>query len=153
MLYRYTTLCAALLDAERATALGLPNARSKLDSADVASRLFEITLPGLGANLRVAHAAELQGDLSLALRAVRRRAGVYGMFPSWYLSTYLREEGRLAALTGDTAGAVAAYRHYLALRPQPEPQTRPEVEAVRARLAQLAPGGSRGPSPEVKPGF
>jgi serine/threonine-protein kinase len=143
MLYRYTTLCAALLDAERATALRLSDARRKLDSADVASRAFEITLPGLGANLRVARVAELQGDLPLALRAVRRRAGVYGMFPSWYLSTYLREEGRLAALTADTAGAVAAYRHYLALRPRPEPETRPEVEAVRARLAQLAPGVPR----------
>jgi hypothetical protein len=90
----------------------------------------------------VARVAELQGDLPLALRAVRRRAGVYGMFPSWYLSTYLREEGRLAALTGDTAGAVTAYRHYLALRPQPEPETRPEVDAVRTRLAQLASGAS-----------
>ena len=143
MLYRYTTLCAALLDAERATALGLPDARSKLDSADVASRVFEITLPGLGANLRVARVAELQGDLPLALRAVRRRAGIYGMFPSWYLSTYLREEGRLATLTADTAGAVAAYRHYLALRSQPEPETRLGVEAVRARLAQFAPGAPR----------
>jgi hypothetical protein len=38
------------------------------------------------------------------------------MLPTWYLSTFLREEGRLAALTGDTAGAIRAYQHYLALR-------------------------------------
>jgi len=29
------------------------------------------------------------------------------------MSTFLREEGRLAAITGDTAGAVRALRHYL----------------------------------------
>ena len=51
--------------------------------------------------------------------------------------TYLREEGRLAALTGDTVRAVAAHRHYRAMRPNPEPEVAPEVEAVRRRLAQL----------------
>ena len=142
-LVRYTTLCAALVEADRATTLGLPDARSKLDSADGASRTLEVFMPALGANLRVASIAERQGDLPLALRAVRRRAGIYGLFPSWYLSTYLREEGRLAALTGDTVGAVAAYRHYLAMRPNPEPEVAPEVEAVRRRLAQLAPTATR----------
>ena len=34
---------------------------------------------------------------------------------------YLREEGRLAALTGDRQGAIRAYRHYLALRGDAEP--------------------------------
>jgi hypothetical protein len=59
------------------------------------------------------------------------------MLPPWYLSTFLREEGRLAALTGDTADAVRAYRHYLALRPHPEPEVTPEVAAVRAQLGEL----------------
>jgi hypothetical protein len=56
-----------------------------------------------------------------------------------YLSTFLREEGRLAALTGDTAAAVRADRHYLALRYNPEPSVRPEVERVRLQLATLEP--------------
>jgi hypothetical protein len=133
----FTLLCARLLDASRASALGLPAARRALDSADAASRALEIDLPALGSNLVVAAVAERQGDLATALRAVRRRAGYYQLFPSWYLSTYLREEGRIAALAGDTAGAIRAYRHYLALRPDPEPEVRPEVEAVRARLAAL----------------
>ena len=81
--------------------------------------------------------AEAQGDLHLALRAVRRRAGRYNMLPTWYLSTFLREEGRLAALTGDTAGAIRAYQHHLALRPDPEPEVKPEVERVGAELAKL----------------
>lgn len=46
-------------------------------------------------------------------------------------------EGRLAALTGDRAGATRAYQHYLALRSDPEPVLRPEVEQVRAELARL----------------
>jgi len=57
------------------------------------------------------------------------------------LSTQLREEGRLAALVGDTAAAVRAYRHYLALRNDPEPVLRPEVERIRAELERLE-GGS-----------
>lgn len=46
-------------------------------------------------------------------------------------------QGRLAALNGDTAGAIIAYRHYLGLRSNPEPTVRPEVEQVRSELAGL----------------
>ena len=139
----FRRLCGALLDATRATALGQPDAHHKLEVADAASRRFDLFLPALGANLVVAHLAELQGDLPLALRAVRRRAGVYGFWPSWNQSTFLREEGRLAVLSADTAGAVQAYRHYLALRPDPEPEVRPEVELVRGELARLSPAPRR----------
>jgi len=89
-----------------------------------------------GANLVLARAAEYQGDLPLALRAVRRRAGGF-MMGTTYISTFLREEGRLSGLTGDTVGAIRAYRHYLALRRDPEPGLRREVEQVRAELAAL----------------
>jgi hypothetical protein len=115
----------------------LPEARAKLEHADTAARTF-IVGQSLAANLVVARLAESQGDLHLALRAVRRRAGRYNMLPPWYLSTFLREEGRLSALTGDTAGAVRAYRHYLDLRPDPEPEVRSEIELVRAELAKLS---------------
>jgi hypothetical protein len=50
----------------------------------------------------------------------------------WYLSTFLREEGRLAALTGDTASAVRVYPHYLALHPNPELEIVADVHRVRA---------------------
>ena len=46
---------------------------------------------------------------------------------------------RLAALTGDTVGAVRAYRHYLALRTNPEPAMALEVGSVRAQLERLVP--------------
>jgi hypothetical protein len=52
----------------------------------------------------------------------------------------LREKGRLAAITAGRAGAVRAYRHYLALRSDPEPALRPAVDTVRTELAKL--GGS-----------
>ena len=130
------TLCAALLEAARASALHLPEARTRLVQADEASRTY-ILSASLAGNLVIARVAEAQGDLALALRAVRRRgSGFMASFP-WYFSTFLQEEGRLAALTGDTAGAVRAYQHYLALRPNPEPEVKPEVQRVREELARL----------------
>ena len=136
----YKTKCAALLEATRATALHLPEARAALERADAAARSYEAG-QSLAANLVVARLAEAQGDLPLALRAVRRRAQAYGMEPPWYLSSFLREEGRLAALTGDTVEAVRAYRHYLALRPEPEGRVQPEVDRIRRELAVLERGG------------
>ena len=56
------------------------------------------------------------------------------------LSTPLREEGRLAALVGDTAGAIRAYRQYLALRSDPEPALHADVERVRALVRTLELG-------------
>ena len=44
----------------------------------------------------------------------------------------------LRTVEQDRAGAIAAYRHYLALRSNPEPALRPAVQAVRAELAKLA---------------
>jgi hypothetical protein len=49
----------------------------------------------------------------------------------------IRERGRLAALTGDTARAIREYRHYLTLRYDPEPELAAEVEEVRRALAEL----------------
>ena len=54
------------------------------------------------------------------------------------LPAYLWEEGRLAALTGDTAGAIRAYHDYLTLRDQPDPgPMEDEVRQVKAHLAEL----------------
>jgi eukaryotic-like serine/threonine-protein kinase len=134
-------LCSALLDATRSSALHLPDALTKLASADVAARTYVFSGP-LAANLVVARIAEAQGDLTMALRVLRRGGSGPGQFP-YYHSTFLREEGRLAALTGDTAGAVRAYRHYLALRPDPEAELKPETDSVRAMLARLEPAMKR----------
>ena len=60
---------------------------------------------------------------------------------AWFrrpISTYLREEGHLTALVGDTAGAIRAYPHFLALRSDPEPLLRAERDSIRAELASLS---------------
>ena len=87
-------------------------------------------------NLILAQLLEARGDKKGALAALRRR-GRFGLTPVPYLSTYLREEGRLAAQLGDLDGARRAYSHYLAIRPNPEASVKPEVEGVRRALAAL----------------
>ena len=83
-------------------------------------------------NLIAARLFEAQGDLPRALAAVRRADSFY--------STQRREEGRLAALNGDRSGAIRAYRRYLALRSDPEPSLRGDVQHVRAELTRLERG-------------
>jgi hypothetical protein len=153
-------VCAVLLEAKLAAASHTPGARAALDRLDALLRsgpggqrsgpeiaftlspAYVRSLVGISpcgfenfANLEIARLREQQGDLRAALAAVRRRSYAYHLTD--YLTAHLREEGRLAALTGDTAGATAAYRHYLALLSNPEPAVRPRAEAVRAELAKL----------------
>jgi hypothetical protein len=139
-LTRYAALCATLLEAMYASGFRLADARVRVATADSLARefIFEVCCGESvsDANLQLAALWERQGDLPRALAATRRRAGGFEIGPV-YLSTFLRSEARLAALTGDTAGAVRAYRHYLALRPDPEPGVKPEVDQVRAALAAL----------------
>jgi DNA-binding SARP family transcriptional activator/TolB-like protein len=85
-------------------------------------------------NILLAQAYEASGDETRALAVIRR--GVW-FYPPRFLSTYLREEGRLAARLGDRAGAIRAYEHYLALRSDPEPVLRPERDRIRAELYRL----------------
>ncbi|MEE8362396.1 MAG: hypothetical protein V3R71_09570, partial [Gemmatimonadales bacterium] len=78
------------------------------------------------------------GDSQAALSTVRRRYHWWSHPESHVLlPASLRLEGRLAAEVGDTAGAVRAYQHYLALRYDPDPQLQPEADDVRAELARL----------------
>jgi hypothetical protein len=134
--------CAALLDALLAAIRRRPDAQRELDYLD---SLMKTGPPGWiqfygslqSANLVVARLREAQGDLAGALAAVRRRGGPYYMGPPLFVPSYLREEGRLAALTGDTTGAIRAYSQYLKFRSDPEPALKPEVDRVRAELARL----------------
>ena len=136
----YAELCAALLDAEAAVLTRQPAANATIAVADSLARdyIFEVCCGEAvqDANLILARLWERQGDAHAALRAVRRRTGGFLLGPL-FLTTFLREEGRLAALTGDTSGAARAYRHYLALRPDPELVARAEVQLVEQRLAAL----------------
>ena len=153
-------ICAALLEAKLGAASGAPGAPAALDRLDAIIRsgpggqrngpavaftlspAYVRSTVGISpvgfedfVNLEVARLRERQGDRRAALAAVRRRTYSYHLTD--YLAEHLREEGRLAALTGDRSGAVRAYRHYLALRSDPEPALRPAVDTIRAELAKL----------------
>jgi hypothetical protein len=139
--------CAPIVAAELAEPQRGPAAAAALERLDSVA-----AVGGAGAfaftqawqrflNLVVARQHEARGDLAGALAAVRRRPAFdANQGGTSYLSTYLREEGRLAALAGDRSGAIKAYRHYLALRSDPEPSVWPEVERVRAELVRLEEG-------------
>ncbi len=128
-------LCAELLEAWRAQSLERPDARARLERLDSLLATGPSTAFSEQADFAAARLLEAAGDRNGALRAVRRRPINVNGPPR--LSAHLREEGRLAALTGDRDGAIAAYRHFLYLQSDPEPAVRPEVERVRAELARL----------------
>ena len=124
---------AFILDAFHA---GLTGRR---DAAALRLRLDSLVLRGCCAGpkwigLAAARLHQQAGEDVSALRVLR--AGRW-LFPPQYLSTYLREEGDLAARTGDPNAAIRAYRHYLVLRANPEPELRAEVDRVKVALARL----------------
>jgi eukaryotic-like serine/threonine-protein kinase len=136
--------CAILLDAI------LASAERRSDDAAALGRLDSLMQGGFpyhmydqAWNLVAARLHEARKETTAALAATRRR--LYLMGEPMYLSSYLREEGRLAATVGEREEAVAAYQHYLALRSDPEPSLRPRVEQVRADLAQLLKEPERQP--------
>jgi tetratricopeptide (TPR) repeat protein len=128
--------CATLVDAISAVRARAPDAIQRVERLDSlllfgppAARMYDYV------GLALSRLYEAAGDERRALAAVRRRPHMW-QWPH-YLATHLREEGRLSLAVGDSTGAVAAYRHYLALRPSPEGAARADVELVRAELARL----------------
>jgi tetratricopeptide (TPR) repeat protein len=133
---RNPRLAALLLDAQLSALDHRPNGPALLVRADSALRTNAepVDLTALG-NLIVAGLWETNGDPARALTAVRRR--IFALVPPPFFATMLRQEGRLADLAGDRPGAIEVYRRYLALRTDPEPAIKPQVEQVRAELARL----------------
>jgi hypothetical protein len=133
-------VCAATLEALLAVAEERPDAGEAVDGLAELLRLVPDVETGddtsLVGSFVLANWREAQGDLSGALAAVRRWHN-HWFTGVRYLSTYLREEGRLAALAGEREAAIRAYRHYLMLRSDPEPEWVEERERVRAQLEVL----------------
>jgi hypothetical protein len=124
---------ADVLEAILASETGRSNAGRVLEHLDSLARQGCCAVPHY-TNLVIARLRERAGDLPGALRAARRARWV---LPPEYLSASLREEGRLAALMGDRAAAIRAYRHFLVLQDSAEASRRDEVERVRAELTLL----------------
>ena len=117
---------------------------SRLDALDAIMRdgprwltLAAPATPVAAANWAIARLRESQGDYPRALAAIRRRESNYYPAYLWTLPAFLRQEGRLAALAGDTAGAVQAYDSYLVLRANPDPAVRAQHDSVVAERAGL----------------
>lgn len=142
----YITICKAILDAQLAAGLHQPDALTSLTRLD--SLMINAYPAGgpylvLAGNLTASRLFENAGNLPAALAAVRRRTYLHDSFGAAGLSTMLREEGRLAALTGDREEAIRAYQHYLRLRRNAEPRLAPQVAEVRRALAELTPDRPR----------
>jgi hypothetical protein len=133
--------CAALLEAEVAVRESAADARARVEALDALMRDGpEMWGPVTHmVNLSVARLFDTLGEPERALEAVRRRRRdpVRGVH---LLSPMLWEEGRLAEKVGAVEGAIAAYRHFLALQGDPEEAFRPRVEEVREALTRLLGG-------------
>ena len=136
------SLCAATIEAQVAAGTGAAGAMDRLSWLDSLARVTPAATLWIltPANLVVADLRERSGQLAEALAATRRRpyiadVGEHRILVA--LPAMLRAEGRLAARTGDTTGAIRAYRHYLALMAQPEPALRPQADSVRRALEAL----------------
>jgi eukaryotic-like serine/threonine-protein kinase len=96
-------------------------------------------------NYDIALAFARQGEYAAAASAVRR-SWVLASSPMPRRPLRRRQEGRWAALAGDTASAVGAYRQYLSWRYDPDPGLIPQRDSVIAELALLEQSRRRTPS-------
>ena len=119
---------------------------SRLDALDSLMRggprwltLGPPAAPVVEANWTIARLRESQGNIPGALAAIRRRENSWYPAYLWTLPALLRQEGRLAALASDSAGARWAFDRYLTLRTDPDPVFVPQRDSVVAERAALGP--------------
>jgi hypothetical protein len=125
--------CAEILDA-----LSVPpgDRVARLEHADSVVRQSNDPVfgsSGVG-EVMLARQWEAVGNRERALALLRSRIID---FPNWSMAASYRAEGRLAALTGDTTGAIRVYREYLSLRQYAESTFIPQRDSVTAELARL----------------
>jgi hypothetical protein len=128
-------VCPLLLDAMVEWTGQVPETSPALERLDSLMRLGPLEAPYDLANLWLARSYVLQGNIDKAYAAIRRQPAAN--FLVHLRPAYFREEGRLAAMTGDTAAAIKAYERYLTVRDDPDPVLQPVVDSVRAELAAL----------------
>src|ERR1051325_10589574 len=125
--------CAGILDALSAP----PGDRvARLEHADSVARQSDDPVFGSSgvAEVLLARQWEAVGSRDRALAVLRPRIID---FPNWSAAASYRAEGRLAALVGDTSGAIRVYREYLSLRHYAEAAFVPRRDSVAVELARL----------------
>ncbi|MES2125166.1 MAG: serine/threonine-protein kinase, partial [Gemmatimonadota bacterium] len=137
-------ICPATLEALLESRIASGAARPALDRLDSlmqeGPQWFSGGLdmsPTAFANFVVARLRAAQGNRAAALAAIRRREVNYFPAFTWSLPAFLRQEGRLAAAAGDTAGAIHAYDQYLTLRTDPDPPFKAQRDSVVAERTAL----------------
>jgi tetratricopeptide (TPR) repeat protein len=126
--------CAWNLEVSRLARAGRNAEREDLLRADSALREPTAVTSRPSDPYMLAKAWEASGDLPRALTAIRYRLPGFGqMEMPWNYP----EEGRLAALVGDTLGAVRAYRFYLEITADAEPILAPKRDSIKAELVRL----------------
>src|SRR5262249_39451545 len=116
--------CSSLLQTGTAVEQHRSDAQMWFARTDSIEQYSTTTFYSAG-QLIMARLLEANGDPGAARRVVRAMPIA---LPSMvqYTATYWRENGRLAAVQGDTAAALNAYHRYLELRSDPEPALRAE---------------------------
>lgn len=131
-------LCAAVLDALRATDVSEPSARllvQRLDSLTLTGPDVDVRDP---ATVALARLWSRLGEPGRALDAIRRRQ-YHHRTGLPYLAVRLKEEGRYALAVGDSVAARAAWHRVLLLQSQPEASRQKSVDEIRIGLARLGP--------------
>jgi tetratricopeptide (TPR) repeat protein len=130
-------LAPALLDAWHAVVHRRPDARARLERAEVARRASPPE-PGISESaLILARLWEELGEPRRALQLLEAMPYHHVAYMHLYLSTHRREAGRLAAQLGERELAIRNYRQYLEYRRKPEPALREEAAFVRRELDRL----------------
>jgi tetratricopeptide (TPR) repeat protein len=126
---------ATVLDAWASVVRNAPDARAVVQTADSAVRGWQTNNQVY--SLVVGRAWFELGEFDRALTAIRRRYNTLGFPSANGYAEALRLEGKIAAKTGDRAGAILAYQRYLRLRRDPEAVMKPQRDSVVAELAAL----------------
>jgi len=125
--------CAAILEVLSAPAADRAARLAYADSLVRRSDDPVFSWSGLG-EVILARYWEAAANPARALALLRSR--ILG-FPNWSLAESYRAEGRLAAIVGDTTGAIRVYREYLDLRRFADSLLMPQRDSVAAELARL----------------
>lgn len=135
---RGNPLCARMIDLMKAAQANAPDLDARLAETDsvVRESIFGEQWASNGfEGLVLAKLWAARGDNRRALNAIRLR--VEGILTSSSVFASIKAEGPIAEAAGDTVGAIRAYRRFLRMRGDPEPELRAQRDSAVAAIARL----------------